>query len=143
VRKRALTKDYHARLAHLPQDAVLISGSQTVAVTYWRGIGKGEWDVIGTGSGWPGEALSSTIEKYLSENRRVFLDADPRWWSPCGWQETETRELVAIESRFHFRRVDNALYEVRPPTDEEARDAPDLRSLLPLNRTTEVEKCRG
>jgi hypothetical protein len=143
VRKRALTKDYHARLAHVPRDAVMISGSQTVAVTYWRGIGLGHWDVIGTGSGWPGQALSSTIEKFLSENRRVFLDVDPRWWSPCGWQEAETRELVAIESEFRFRRVDATLYEIRPRTEEEAHDVPDLKSLLPENRPAEVERCTG
>lgn len=143
VQKRALTKNYHERLAHVPKDAVMISGSQTVAVTYWRGIGAGQWDVIGTGSGWPGEGISSTIEKFLSENRRVFLDADPRWWSPCGWQETETRQIVAIEAQFHFRRVDAALYEVRPLAEEEAQDAPDLKNLLPENRSAEVGKCMG
>jgi hypothetical protein len=143
VKTRALSKDYYARLTHVPADAVMISGSQTVAVNYWRGIGVGRWDVIGTGSGWPGEGLTSTIEKYLSEKRRVFLDMDPRWWSPCGWQEAETREIVSIESKFSFRRIDEALYEIRSLTDEVARDAPDLKSLLPENRPADVGKCRG
>lgn len=142
VRKRALTKDYHQRLALVPVDAVMISGSQTVAVNYWRGVGKGQWDSIGTGSGWPGENLAPTIEKFLSANRRVFLDADPRWWTPCGWQEAETRQITRIESQFHFRHIADALYEVRPLRDESARDAPNLKSLLPENRPAEIERCK-
>ncbi len=76
VAGRALAKDYRARLALVPRDAVMISGSQTVAVTYWRGLGAGEWDVIGSGGAWPGAQLSSVIATSLAEGRRVFLDAD-------------------------------------------------------------------
>jgi hypothetical protein len=141
IMKRALTKDYGARLAHVPRDAVVIAGGQTVAVTYWRGIGTGEWEAIGTGGGWPGAELVPVIETYLQNGRRVFLDADPRWWSPCGWQREETRQLVQLESRFRFRRVSDTIYEIRPSTDETANDAPNLKSLLPENRPAEVEKC--
>ncbi|HMF56654.1 MAG TPA: glycosyltransferase family 39 protein [Pyrinomonadaceae bacterium] len=139
--ERAETKSYIERLSMLPPDAVMISGSQTVAVTYWRGLGAGKWDTIGTGSGWPGARLSSVIEKFLGENRRVFLDADPRWWSPCGWQQSEERDLVSIESRFHFRRVSENIYEIRPIEDSTAQDVPDLQKLLPENRPEETERC--
>lgn len=140
---RALSKDYDARLKLVPQDAVMISGAQTVAVTYWRGIGLGRWDVIGTGSGWPAGQLTSVITDYLKQGRRVFLDADPRWWSPCGWQQEETRELVGQESLFHFRRVADNLYELRPSSDDTAHDAPNLQSLSPENRPDEVSSCKG
>jgi hypothetical protein len=141
IKKRAETKNYHARLALMPNDAVIIAGGQTIAVNYWRGIGAGQWDTIGTGSGWPGDNLVMAIETYLNSGRRVFLDADPRWWSPCGWQRTETIALVALESHFRFRRVSDTIYEIRPPGDQTAGDRPNLQSLLPENRPDEVRLC--
>jgi hypothetical protein len=141
--QHAAMKEYRGRLMIVPPDAVMISGAQSIAVTYWRGIGKGGWDVIGAGSGWPGNELASTIEKYLAENRRVFLDMDSRFWPACGWQETETRQLADIEGRFHFRRISETIYEVRPLAEDAARDNPNLKTLLPENRPIDVEKCAG
>lgn len=139
--KRVLTRDYIARLALVPRDAVIIAGGQTVAVTYYRGIGAGQWEVIGTGGGWPGEGLLPVIEGYLQQGRRVFLDRDPRWWDVCGWQLAETRAIGGLESRFHFRRVSDTIFEIRPLDDETAHDAPNLQSLLPENRPADVRKC--
>ena len=144
IAQHAMMKDYRERLALVPPDAVVISGSQSIAVTYWSSIGsQGRLDVIGAGSGWPGAQLASVIEKYLTANRRVFLDRDERLWPVCGWQEMETRELVKIEPRFHFKQISDTIYELRPLTDDTARDAPDLKSLLPENRPEDVEKCAG
>lgn len=141
--KRVLTRDYFARLALLPRDAVVIAGGQTVAVTYYRGIGAGAWDVIGTGGGWPGEErLAPLIEKYLQQGRRVFIDLDPRWWDVCGWQLEETRAIARLDTRFRFRRVSDTIFELRPPYDETAHDAPNTQSLLPENRAADVRKCR-
>lgn len=134
---------YRERLAHVPTDAVLISGSQSIAVTYWRGIGVGRWDVIGAGSGWPAGQLADFIAGHLKDNRRVVIDADPRFWSPCGWQAVETRELAGLASGFNFRRLTDNLYEVRPLTDAAARDDAKLQSLLPENRGPEVQQCKG
>jgi len=36
----------------VPPDAVMISGSQTIAVHYWAAIGNGDWKAIGS-SGLP------------------------------------------------------------------------------------------
>jgi hypothetical protein len=120
----------------------MIAGGQTVGVTYWRGVGLGRWDVIGTGAGWPGdERLVPAIESYLKEGRRVFLDTDARLWAPCGWQVTETREIAKLEGRFHFRRVSETIFELRPTTDLPAQDAPHLERLLPENRPAEVRAC--
>jgi len=141
VEKHALIRDYRARLLQLPVDAVVIAGGQTVAVNYWRGVGTGRWDTIGTGSGWPGERLVPLIESYLKDGRRVFVDADPRLWAACGWQREETRELVKIEERFRFQRVSETVFEIRPRTDETALDAPHLERLLPENRPAEVKEC--
>lgn len=141
--QHAMMKDYRARLAVVPRDAVMISGAQSIAVTYWRGIGAGHWETIGAGSGWPAQQLASVIEKNLAENHRVLLDMDARFWPVCGWQETETRELVSIETQFHFRRISQTIFEVRPATDNSARDAPDLKSLLPENRPADVASCAG
>ncbi|HYE65444.1 MAG TPA: hypothetical protein VD966_07675, partial [Pyrinomonadaceae bacterium] len=143
ARARATAKDYLERLALVPRDAVMISGGQTVAVNYWRGIGMGQWDTIGTGVGWPAAQFPSVIEKYLNEGRRVFMDADPRWWTPCGWQLPEVRALVGLESRFRFRRLSETIYEIRPVWDETARDQPNLQRLLPENRPDEVRYCSG
>ncbi len=49
--------------------------------------------------------------------------------------------MVKIEERFHFRRVAEEMYEIRPVEDESARDAPNLRKLLPENRPEETERC--
>ena len=138
---RALSKDYDKQLALLPRDAVVISGQQTVAVTYWRGVGEGEWDVIGTGGGWPGSQLVPLIDNYLKQGRRVFLDSDPRWWFVCGWQRDEIPDIAKLESQFHFRRVSNYVYELRPKDDQSAKDNPDLKRLLPENRAEDVAKC--
>jgi uncharacterized protein YqgC (DUF456 family) len=144
IAQHAMMKEYRARLALVPDDAVMISGAQSIAVTYWRGIDAGgHWETIGAGSGWPGAQLASLIEKYLAENRRVLLDMDAHLWPVCGWQETETRELISIEMQFHFRRISNTIYEIRPLTDDTARDEPNLKSLLPENRPADVKVCAG
>lgn len=141
IKRRVEHKKYLARLKLLPPDAVVIAGGETIAVNYWQGIGAGSWQTIGTGSGWPGERLMPVIEKYLSEGKRVFLDRDSRWWSPCGWQKAETIALAGIERHFHFRRVSETIYEIRPLTDETAQDAPHLESLLPENRPEDTRIC--
>jgi len=141
VEWRALSKNYDNRLALLPRDAVVIAGQQTVAVTYWRGVGAGEWDVIGTGGGWPGPQFVPMIEKHLKQGRRVFLDSDPRWWFVCGWQRDEIPEIAKLESQFHFRRVSDYMYELRPKEDTSAGDTPNLKRLLPENRPADVAKC--
>ena len=55
IERRAMSKEYRQQLASVPRDAVMISGSQTIAVTYWKAIGAGDWETIGTGGGWPGD----------------------------------------------------------------------------------------
>lgn len=141
IQRRALSKVYREQLLKVPRDAVMISGAQTIAVTYWRTIGAGEWETIGTGGGWPGEDLVKVIDNYLSSGRRVFLDTDPRWWLACGWQRDEIPAIVALEQRFRFRKVTETIYEIRPATDETARDIPNLQRLLPHNRPEDARKC--
>jgi hypothetical protein len=143
VLNRARIKDYRERLVLLPQDAVVIAGGQTVGVTYWRGVGLGNWNAIGTGAGWPGAGLPTVIEKYLKDGRRVFVDTDPLWWTPCGWQLSEVRELVQIQTRFRFRRVSDTLFEIRPADDATAQDSPHLEKLLPENRPEDTKYCSG
>lgn len=139
--KLALAKDYQARLALLPPDAVVLAGTQTVAVTYWQGIGAGQWEAIGIGAGWPGARLQSVIEDHLKRGRRVFLDADSRWWQPCGWRAAELPEIVKLESHFHFQRVSETIFEIKDLSDATARDKPALERLLPEHRPEEVKKC--
>jgi hypothetical protein len=139
VKVRAGAKEYDRELLKLPRDAVMISGAQTVAVKYWRGIGSGEWDTIGPGAGWPGSQLGSVITGYLNQERHVFLDANPLWWQPCGWHVSEIKELTRL--RFHFRRVAPTVYEIRPNDDPSATDQPRLENLLPENRPAEVKRC--
>jgi 4-amino-4-deoxy-L-arabinose transferase-like glycosyltransferase len=141
IARRALSKEYRNQLANVPRDAVMISGSQTIAVTYWKAIGAGEWKTIGTGGGWPGDDLVPLIERYLMENRRVFLDADPRWWLPCGWQREEISAIVKLQEHFSFRRVTDTIYELRPRAEQGAHDSPKLERLLPENRPEDARKC--
>jgi hypothetical protein len=137
----ALAKTYDARLNLMPRNAVVIAGSETVAVNYWRGIGAGEWEAIGIGAGWPQGKLAETITNYLKSGRHVFLDADSRWWQPCSWHLTEIDELATIEKRFHFHQVAPTVFEVRPLDDPAATDQPHLENLLPANRPEEVKLC--
>ncbi len=130
LRAHALTKEYRERLALLPADAVVMAGGQTVAVTYYRGLGLGRWDAIGTGGGWPGARLTEVIDEHLRAGRRVFVDTDERLWFTDSWRGQETAQFIALQDRYRFRRVSDTVYELRPPTDETARDAPDLRRLL-------------
>jgi hypothetical protein len=141
IERRAMSKEYRQQLAKLPRDAVMISGSQTIAVTYWKAIGAGDWKTIGTGGGWPGDGLVPLIENYLKENRRVFLDADPRWWLPCSWQRDEIPAIVSLQERFSFRRVTDTIYEIRPRGEPGATDSPNLERLLPANRPDDTKKC--
>jgi hypothetical protein len=137
----AQAKTYDARLKLIPRDAVVIAGAQTVAVQYWRGIGLGDWDWIGVGAGWPAGQLQSKIDEHLKAGRRVFLDADPRWWLPCEWHLVEVRELVAVEPHFHFKQAAPTVYEIRSLGDQSATDQPHLETLLPEKRPEEVKKC--
>ncbi len=141
IERRAMSKEYNRQLVKMPRDAVMISGSQTIAVIYWKAIGAGEWETIGTGGGWPGDNLVPIIEEHLTQGRRVFIDTDPRWWLPCGWQRHEIPVIVDLEKRFRFKRLTENVYEVRPATETTATDAPDLRRLLPENRPEDTKKC--
>ena len=126
VQRRAMSKEYRHRLAQVPPDAIMISGAQTIAVNYWASIGSGRWRTIGTGGGWPGDRLVSTIQNYLDQGQRVFLDADSRWWVPCGWQRDELPGIVALEKHFSFRHVNDTIYELTWLGDPAARDNPNL-----------------
>ena len=141
IERRAMSREYRHRLEHVPRDAVMISGSQTIAVHYWAAISEGDWKTIGTGGGWPGERLYSVIDDYLQQGRRVFIDTDPRWWLPCGWQLDELPLTVGLEERFSFRKVSDTIYELRPKGDPNAQDQPNLKRLLPENRPEDTKKC--
>lgn len=141
IERRAMSKMYIERLGNVPPNAIMISGAQTVAVNYWSAIGTGNWKTIGTGGGWPGDRLVPTIQDYLKENKRVFLDSDPRWWLPCGWQREELPAISQLGDHFKFRRVTDTLYEIRPLDDTTAHDDPDLKRLLPENRPEDTAKC--
>jgi hypothetical protein len=141
IERRAMSKEYRRQLAQLPRDAVMISGSQTIAVTYWKAIGAGEWETIGTGGGWPGDKLVPLIEDHLKNGRRVFVDADPRWWLPCGWQRDEIPAIVDLQHRFGFRRITDTIYEIRTRGDAGATDLPNLERLRPENRPDDTKKC--
>jgi hypothetical protein len=141
IERRAMSREYKHRLEQVPPDAVMISGSQTIAVHYWAAIGEREWKTIGTGGGWPGDRLFATIENYQREGRPVFVDADPRWWLPCGWQREEIPMIVKLQDHFSFRRVTETIYELRPLGDPAAQDDPDLKRLLPQNRPEDTKKC--
>jgi hypothetical protein len=141
IARRAMSKEYRHQLANVPRNAVMISGSQTIAVTYWKAIGTGDWKTIGTGGGWPGDNLVPLIESYFAENRGVFLDADPRWWLPCSWQRDEIPAIVKLQQRFSFRKVSDTIFELRPRGDASATDDPHLEKLLPENRPEDTKKC--
>jgi hypothetical protein len=143
IARRAMSKEYRQQLTNVPRDAVMISGAQTIAVTYWKAIGAGDWKTIGTGGGWPGEQLVPLIQGYLQEGRRVFIDTDPRWWQPCSWQRDEIPAIVALQKRFSFRRVTDTIYEIRPAFENgtSANDQPHLEKLLPENRPEDTKKC--
>ena len=141
IERRAMSKEYRHRLEQVPLDAIMISGAQTIAVHYWASIGEGRWKTIGTGGGWPGDKLYPLIQNHLNHRRRVFIDTDPRWWLPCGWQREEIGPIVGLEKHFSFRRVDETIYEISWPGDPSARDNPNLSRLLPENRPEDTKKC--
>lgn len=141
IERRAMSKQYKQRLQNIPSDAVMISGSQTIAVTYWAAIGAGRWKTIGTGGGWPGDQLFSTIQDHFAKGRRVFLDSDPRWWLPCGWQREEIPMIVELEKHFSFKQVAENIFELRPLGEQGSIDKPNLKRLLPENRPEDTKKC--
>lgn len=141
IQRRAMSKEYKTRLEKLPSDAVMISGAQTIAVTYWAAIGAGQWKTIGTGGGWPGNRLFAVIDDHLAKGSRVFIDSDPRWWLPCGWQREEIPMITQLEQHYRFRRVTDDIFELRPKSDVTATDQPNLKRLLPENRPEDTSKC--
>jgi hypothetical protein len=141
IERRAMSKEYRHRLEAVPPDAIMISGAQTIAVNYWASIGSGRWRTIGTGGGWPGDQLFPIIQNHLNHGRRVFIDADPRWWLPCGWQRDEIPVIVDLEKHFSFRHVKDTIYELSWLGDQTATDNPNLSRLLPENRPEDTKKC--
>jgi hypothetical protein len=142
LQSHGITKEYRARLALLPDDAVVMAGGQTVSVNYYQGIGLGHWDVVGTGGGFPGAQLESVITDHLRAGRRVFIDTDPRLWFNDAWRGGETRSLVALAPHFRFRRTSDTIYEIRPADDATARDDPYLQRLL-HKEPTAIQKLGG
>ena len=141
IERRAMSKEYRHRLEAVPLDAIMISGSQTIAVHYWASIGSGRWKTIGTGGGWPGDRLVPIIQNHINHRRRVFIDADPRWWIVCGWQRDEIPAIVDLEKHFSFRHVKDTIYELSWLGDPAAPDDPNLGRLLPENRPEDMRKC--
>lgn len=141
IERRAMSREYKHRLEAVPLDAIMISGAQTIAVHYWASIGEGRWKTIGTGGGWPGDELFSIVQNHLNHRRRVFIDADPRWWLPCTWQRDEIPTIVELEKHFSFRHVNDTIYEISWPGDPAARDHPNLSRLLPENRPEDMKRC--
>lgn len=141
IERRAMSKEYRHRLEAVPLDAIMISGSQTIAVHYWASIGAGRWKTIGTGGGWPGDKLIPIIENHINHRRRVFIDADTRWWIVCGWQRDEIPAIVELERHFSFRHVKDTIYELSWRGDPTAQDHPNLSRLLPENRPEDTRKC--
>lgn len=139
IPQHAAWRDYRERLVKLPTDAVVVAGGQTVAVTFWRGVGLGKWDVIGTGSGWVGERLTEVIDNHFRNQRRVFLDTDRRLWSARGWQREETEAIVRLQNQYRFQRTTETIYEIRPLNDLRAADVPNLFALAPDNRDPVAE----
>ncbi len=140
--RRAISRDYRHQLEKVPRDAVMMSGAQTIAVIYWKSMGVGSWKTVGTGGGWPGDKnLVPVIQEHFREGRRVFIDADPRWWMPCGWQRDELPAIASLQQHFRFRRVTDTIYEVRPQDDQTADFSPHLERLLPENRPEDTKKC--
>lgn len=139
--QRQAAKNYLTQLANVPDDAVIMAGGQTVAVTYYRDLGYGHWSVIGTGGGWPGAELVPLITRSLANGQRIFLDTDRRGWAVCGWPAAETRALPELARHFRFSRVNTTLYEIRWPTATDASDDPQLDNLLPENRPDELRRC--
>jgi hypothetical protein len=141
IERRAMSKEYRHRLEAVPLDAIMISGSQTIAVHYWASIGSGRWKTIGTGGGWPGDRLVPIIQNHLNHRRRVFIDADPRWWIVCSWQRDEIPAIVDLGKHFSFRHVKETIYELSWLGDPTAPDDPNLSRLLPENRPEDMRKC--
>lgn len=141
IERRAMSKEYRHRLEAVPPDAIMISGSQTIAVHYWASIGSGRWKTIGTGGGWPGDKLVPIIQNHINHRRRVFIDADPRWWIVCGWQRDEIPMIVDLDKHFSFRHVKDTIYELSWRGDPTAQDDPNLSRLLPENRPEDTKKC--
>jgi hypothetical protein len=142
IKGHGITKEYRARLALLPDDAVVMAGGQTVSVNYYQGIGLGHWDVVGTGGGFPGAQLENVITNHLRAGRRVFIDTDARLWFNDAWRGGETRALVALAQHFRFRRTSETIYEIRPVDDATAHDDPDLQRLL-RKEPTAIQKLGG
>jgi hypothetical protein len=141
IERRAMSKEYVHRLEAVPPDAIMISGAQTIAVNYWASIGSGNWKTIGTGGGWPGDQLFPIVQNHLNHGSRVFIDADPRWWMPCGWMREEIPVIVELEKHFSFRHVKETIYELSSRGDPAATDDPNLSRLLPENRPEDTKKC--
>ena len=77
IERRAMSKEYRHRLEAVPPDAIMISGSQTIAVHYWASIGSGRWKTIG-----PGKANSST--KSMRDLPFMSSRRPPKIWRILG-----------------------------------------------------------
>ncbi len=142
IERRAMSRDYRQQLVKVPRDAVMISGAQTIAVVYWKAIGAGEWETIGTGGGWPGDNLIPMIEDYFGQGRRVFIDDGSALvvtvWLAAPGNSSDRRSRKSV---FDFKRLTETIYELRPATDTTATDDPNLKRLLPENRPEDTKKC--
>ncbi|MCM3902743.1 MAG: glycosyltransferase family 39 protein, partial [Pyrinomonadaceae bacterium] len=97
IERRAMSKQYRQQLVRVPRDAVMISGAQTIAVVYWKAIGAGAWETIGTGGGWPGDNLIP-MALVLPNARFVGIDLSGRQIEQ-GQRQVSALGLTNIELR--------------------------------------------
>jgi hypothetical protein len=65
----------------VPGEALIIAGSYSPILEYYRGIGvRPQWHILWSGWKWNPEAADDSIRRAWAERRPVYLTEDPRGW---------------------------------------------------------------
>jgi hypothetical protein len=102
----------HRVVEAVPGAALLIAGSYSPVLDYYRGIGeRPEWRVLWSGWGWSGERAQSQIVQAWRENLPVYLCDGPLAWF---FFEGERLDLHSLLKQSDARQIFPGLLRIDP-----------------------------
>jgi hypothetical protein len=108
------SRDYVAKIAHLPWNSAFIVGSRTPLINYLAGVkARPFWLTIIPGAPWPDDKLDEAIQDFYYAGRCVYVDFDPELWQSGAREKSrEAAGLEMIKREYRLEHIHDSFYRV-------------------------------